>query len=301
MCRHVLKIAIFRLMARIRAKAQLTSDRQKIMTAPSVKRHTLWQILENRRWIWRKFPYPHAVATDVFKEEFYCALETQIKGILERNFVNSTEIHAHKFAHYDAYAYAVPPDVTGPLTLFTSAEWHNMLVDIAGVRACGRVNVTLHHHEIGSANGRVHNDLNPGWFYDYLTDGGIILPSHNICDYRHGFGAGVPSRKREFVRSAALLFYVCNSEWHRGDGGETGLYSSHSDPVDRPIATVPPLNNSLLFFECTPYSYHSFLSNTRASRNVIVMWLHCDANEVIGRWGDRSIVRWPDTSTLRER
>jgi 2OG-Fe(II) oxygenase superfamily len=78
--------------------------------------------------------------------------------------------------------------------------------------------------------------------------------------------------------------YLCNPDWIEGDGGETGLYGSREDPVDRPIAVVPPINNSLLMFECTPYSYHSFLSNGRSPRNSVIVWLHREKVEVLSRW-----------------
>jgi hypothetical protein len=55
---------------------------------------------------------------------------------------------------------------------------------------------------------------------------------------------------------------------------------------------VPPINNSMLLFECTPYSYHSFISNRRSVRNCLVMWLHRPKEEVTARWGETVIEKW---------
>ena len=59
-----------------------------------------------------------------------------------------------------------------------------------------------------------------------------------------------------------------------GDGGETGLYSAYQNELPL-ISRVPPLNNSLLFFEVTPLSYHSFLA-ANTTRNCFVWWYHTD-------------------------
>ncbi len=45
-------------------------------------------------------------------------------------------------------------------------------------------------------------------------------------------------------------------------------------------------------FECTPYSCHTFLTNTRNPRNNLVLWVHRTKTEAVSRWGERSIVYW---------
>jgi hypothetical protein len=39
-------------------------------------------VLANRAWLRRKQPFPHIVAHDVFKPDFYAALSAQLRGIL---------------------------------------------------------------------------------------------------------------------------------------------------------------------------------------------------------------------------
>ena len=140
----------------------------------------------------------------------------------------------------------------------------------------------------------MHNDLNPGWFVDYESGDGINVVRHEICSYTHGdiFVEGVAPK--ETVRAVVMLFYLNNPSWHPGDGGGTGLYHYQDDPVGKPAFIVPPINNSLLIFECTPYSYHSFVKNWHHPRNCVILWLHRSKDDAISRWGANKIIAWPE-------
>ena len=90
----------------------------------------------------------------------------------------------------------------------------------------------------------------------------------------------------------SLLFYLANPDWQPGDGGETGLFADIATAHRGATTAVPPINNSLVFFECTPRTWHAFISNRGKPRNSVVMWLHRRKNEVLERWGDESIEYW---------
>ena len=100
---------------------------------------------------------------------------------------------------------------------------------------------------------------------------------------------------RETMRAIAILYYLNNPEWSPGDGGQTGLYRAMSDQVDQAVVSVPPINNSLVAFECSPRSFHTFRTN-RQPRNSVVMWLHREKDEALAQWGEDSIVPWPVTT-----
>jgi hypothetical protein len=178
------------------------------------------------------------------------------------------------------------------LAFFTSRAWHDLLAELFGIRATGHVNVGLHHHAAGSDNGFPHNDLNPGWFVDYQSKSGIILAQPNHCSYTDGRALQPDVVPRALVRAAALIFYIANPEWHSSDGGDTGLYEEASNDPKRPVVVIPPINNSLVGFECTPYSFHGFIRNVRTVRNSLVMWLHQEEEDVIRRWGPGVIVNY---------
>ena len=97
------------------------------------------------------------------------------------------------------------------------------------------------------------------------------------------------------VRAVSILYYTANPPWHRGDGGQTGLYERRSDRTDQPTATVAPVNNTLLAFECTPNSSHSFISNRVSERNSVTMWLYRSDRAAVTRWGEGTLERWQES------
>jgi 2OG-Fe(II) oxygenase superfamily len=256
---------------------------------------SLSDMLASRRWWSFSDPFPHIVAQNVFTESIYRDLETAFQAILSQGLSNQASIKqlTHTMKGYDAYGMSFVPDLTGPFSVFLSRAWHDMLAILVGVKATGDISGGLHHHSIGSASGHLHNDLNPGWFVDYPRADSINISHPELCSYHHGDTYKTGLRARETIRAVAMIYYLNNPPWQPGDGGETGLYRNASNPVDQPVAAVPPLNNSLLIFECTPYSYHSFIKNRRQPRNSVILWLHRPKAEVISRWGEEKIVYWP--------
>jgi hypothetical protein len=254
----------------------------------------LADILDNRAWFNCSVPFPHVTANRVFKSEYFATLKDDYASLLARG-LSETPVKnrlSRNIGGYDAYALALPPQYDGPLSIFMSRPWHDMLAGLFEADCTGHINCGIHHHPVGSKNGWVHNDLNPCFFVDYHSPNGINVVRHDLCSYTRGrvFRAGV--RPRRLVRRVAMLFYLCNGPWFRGDGGVTGLYGSKDDAVDRPAASVPPIDNSILVFECTPYSFHSFISNPFKPRNCVIMWLHSEVSTIIARWGEGKIVEW---------
>jgi hypothetical protein len=245
---------------------------------------SLADVLASRRWWRRQKPFPHVVATDVLREEIYAELVDGFRDKLGPGgggYLSGHDIHGCE----------LNPDYEGPLTLFVGRPWHDMLANVVGVTASGHVSCGLHRHVVGSSNGFPHNDLNPGWFLDYPSDDGICLADSRLCRYTTGeLLAETTYVRRKLVRAVAAIFYLDNAPWNAGDGGTTGLYRNASDPVDQPRAVVPPVNNSLLVFECTPFSFHGFISNRRHERNSVVLWLHRSKAEVGRLWGEQAIV-----------
>jgi hypothetical protein len=267
---------------------------QRLATTP------LERVLANRHWLYRTEPFPHVTAREVFTPACYRQLEAQFRRILARGFADPASVRlepgmpGRRFARgmpgYDAYGFNFSPRLRGPLRLFVSRSWHDLLAGLLGVNATCHVNAGLHHHKVGSESGNPHNDLNPAWFVDYESPDGINLARHDLCSYTTGRPRVPGVVPRAVVRALAMIFYLNNPPWSPGDGGETALYRT---PRDDPEVMVPPINNSLVVFPCTPYSYHSFLRNVRHERNTVIMWLHRSRAEAISFWGERAIVDWP--------
>jgi hypothetical protein len=251
------------------------------------------ELLSSRRWGFRRDPFPHFLVQNVFREAVYSQLVAEFQQVLRRGF--SESVDPDKFSlvtGYDAYAVGFRSDPTHPFRIFVSRWWHDLIAKVTGVTATGDIRGGLHHHVPGSTNGAIHNDLNPGWFVDAPNEDGINVSNGALCSYHYGTTTNTALKPRESVRAVAVLLYLNNPTWAPGDGGETGLYHGADVPVEKPAVAIPPINNSMLVFECTPFSYHAFLSNLHHPRNSVIMWLHRPAFEAAGLWGDRKIVKW---------
>ncbi len=250
--------------------------------------------LQNRRWQWCSTPFPHIVAQNVFTESVYQDHAAGFKAILNRGLSDLPDPHrfSRTVSGYDAFTFNFHHDLSGSLGIFLSREWHDILASVLGISATLDVNGGFHHHAVGSASGWVHNDLNPGWFVDQSNKDRVNLSNYQLCNYHTGVRNSQETLVRETIRGAAFIYFLENPDWKPGDGGETGLYHSRRDAIDTPIIRVPPINNSMLLFECTPHSYHAFISNRRCVRNSVIMWIHRQKQDALSRWGEHSIVKW---------
>jgi len=243
-------------------------------------------LFAHRRWIRRVEPFPHIYARDVFVPEFYGRLADELTRVRR----DRPEAFGAVAADYGAIGASLTGLRDGPLALFLSRKWHDLIARVAGVATTGDVEGSVHHHPPGSPSGSPHNDLNPAWFKGSVPGPGEVRTVDPEVDLKSG--PRTPEVfARETVRAVAVLFYFGNPDWQPGDGGETALYAHiGTNPV--PALTIPPLDNSLLLFECTPRSWHTFVGNNAAARNSVVMWLHRPKEDVVRRWGGDSIAQW---------
>lgn len=246
----------------------------------------LSDVLAHRRWWTVDAPFRHLRAEEVFVPEVYDDIvatfrERKAKGDLTRSLPG-----------YDASAAAVTAGNAGGFAVFLTREWHDMVAGLLGIDATGDVIATLHHHAPGSASGSLHNDLNPGWFPQRESAahaGPIAVHDPAISNYRTG-GSAPGVATVEHIRAISLLYYLDTPADVQGGG--TGLYRSAHQSVTEPEVVVAPKNNSLIAFECTPFSFHTFISNIGRERNCLTMWLHRERSDAVALWGAGSIVRW---------
>lgn len=253
----------------------------------------LEEVIANRAWLRRAHPFPHVVARDVFTDDFYAGLAGEIRGILARGLSETPE--AHRFSRsipgYDSYGIGFDLSVGDALGLFLSPTWRDMMSSLFGIGATPYVFAGSHYHGVGSANGFIHNDFNPVWFPG-STDGGIQIPNDHVCSYTRGSGPLAGNDKVQVVRGAVVLFFLLNDGWQPGDGGDLGMFASSGASIVEPAFECPPLNNSLVAFECTPHSFHAFLTNRRLPRTSIIMWVHRTMEEALERFGPGQLEQW---------
>lgn len=246
------------------------------------------EIIANRAWRRRLWPFPYVVAEDVFVPEVAAELDEAVRKVM------AGEDMKH-MGWYDATSSSFSPGIDWPLRLFTSPGWRALVSGVLGVETAPYVSASVHHHAIASKSGSPHNDLNPVYFAVVDPVDGIVTMDVGRVNAKSGEvrvpGTGV-TRK---VRAISLIYYIANDVWHPGDGGETGLYEHSGLPAWQPTVAVPPRNNSLVAFECTPNSYHCFISNRVAERNSITMWFHRSDESAVAEWGEHTFERWPES------
>jgi hypothetical protein len=250
-------------------------------------------ILAHRTWLRRLSPFPYVIARSVFTAGFYDALASQLRGILARGLCEtpSPGRFSRNIPGYDSYGIGFDRSLPEPIAVFLSPEWRDLLSGLFGVPPVPYVFAGSHHHAAGSANGFIHNDYNPVWFPRSST-GAIQTPDNTLCSYKTGAGPLPDSAKVEVVRAVVALFFLLNDGWRPGDGGEIGLFSSAASSLKEPSFLCPPVNNSLIAFECTPNSFHAFLKNTRLPRTSIIMWTHRLTEDAVSCWGERDLENW---------
>jgi hypothetical protein len=250
-------------------------------------------ILANRAWLRRSWPFPHIVARNVFKPDFYSALSRQMGEILGGGLsdVAARDRFSRNIPGYDAYGIGLDHTVPEPAAIFLSPGWRDLISDLFRITRTPYVFAGAHHHAIGSKNGFIHNDFNPVWF---LRSSGseIQIPRQELCAYKTGEGLAADADKVEVVRGAVVIIFLLNDGWQRGDGGETGLFESSQSCIAEPDVRCSPENNSLLAFECTPYSFHAFQRNRKLPRTSLIMWVHRPLEEATAKYGASRLERW---------
>ena len=217
-------------------------------------------------------PFPHIIADNFFKKDFYDSLCALLNGKLNEGLEESR--NNKKFSRFDRYdAYSWNPDPRGgmPMALFNSPEWEKYITDFFGIKPSHDLDTCFHHHLAGSQDGWAHNDFNVCSFKeDRLPNG--MNPWHHQCVYADDTLDRQPET-RKAMRAIALLFYLNNDPaWRDGDGGETGVYASYD--TGKLLKKIAPINNRLFAFRISPSSFHGFLSNKKKARNTINQWFH---------------------------
>jgi hypothetical protein len=244
-------------------------------------------------WIRYTRPFPWVHGRDVFTAAAVDDLRTGLAELRSRGLstVDDPARLSRNMANSDAYSWNLPVDVGPPFDAFCSASWHALIGALFGVETTGDVNVAVHLHQPHSANGSIHRDLGEGWFSDQPRPDGANLMDLRRCSYTSCRAApGVTVRRT--ARAVTMIYYLGNSDWTPSDGGCTGLYQHRDDNLAGPTARVEPGDNSLLIFENTPQSWHSYLGNAGKERTSVILWLHRTVEDAERRWGNGIVSSW---------
>jgi hypothetical protein len=236
------------------------------------------EVLANRRWTLRRKPFRHIVARHVFHEEAYRSIVKSFESSIK------DPVMMHYNEQHDFIGGPLTADTHGPLSLFLSPRFHAIFIRAFNLDYNGLASAGLHRHLPGSRSGFPHNDISPEQ---------LGAPGSAIETVPDGDPLGQASKSGKSVRAAAILFYLNNDAWQVTDGGGTGLYRHWSNPVDDPVVLAPPCGNTILAFECSPYSYHSFTFNNR-QRDSVIVFLHRSLDSYLQQWGVDGIMQYAD-------
>lgn len=278
-------------------RAIYKTERTALIDVP--RKYFLQNIIRNRRWERHEYPFPHIYAQGVFHQKFYKELQTEFQSIVDKGLYEESRrgMMSRSISGYDAYGLALTKEM-GALSVFLEQEWHDTQAALFNVKGTGYVNSGLHYHMPGSLSGAIHTDLNPVWFTTQGGKGRIRTSIDALCDYKTGAGPVSEDTKINVVRGVVVLFYLNNKAWFEGDGGETGLYTGYKDDINNPTKKIPPYDNSLIMYECTPKSFHSFLSNTKKPRSSVIMWVHRPLEEAVEAFGTEHFEYWREGVAL---
>ena len=254
------------------------------------------ELSDHGRWHQHEWPFRHYQATRVFDEATYASLTEAFLPILKASESGSEGRYrmVRSRAEYDARMLSVDAELATQFKPLFSAQWIRFLYGFFGLPYVDRLSGGLHSSNPGARTGAIHNDLCMAYFDESIDQQGpFLFPDHSRCEYYTGRKIVPDARPVPYARAVALIYYLCNDNWRPGCGGETALYGAARSGPRTVTRLVPPVNNSLLMFECSPHSYHGFITNPGMRRNSIVMWLHCTEKNAIERWGDNLQRRAP--------
>ena len=244
-------------------------------------------------WRERSYPFRHYVADSVLDPDQYARVAAEFSRI-ERGLDPDSSVRLSKSRNYDALTFGMRASVAAGFRPLFEKHWIDQLADLVGIKAVPALDAGLHHVPQGSRSGWIHSDCCSAWFNGPVPQKQrrIVFPDRRMCDYFSGEPKHPEARPAEYVRAATMIFYLRNEGWEAGMGGETGLYAGSKASYGGEVL-VPPVDNTLVLFECSPHSYHRLIANPGKPRNSIVLWLHSTVEESAKRWSSGVMRRGP--------
>lgn len=235
------------------------------------------EIIDNHPTKIFKSPFPHVHIENFFKPEFYkdcCDFFNSILGKGLSDEFNPYKFSRYSFEYYNAFFWQMPQQSSSPISEFLSIKWVEYFSDLFGVELTNEVSFELRHHKADinpSITSYVHNDFYVVGFPKNIPNKNELFQYYFQCPY---LLASPEDEKlvNKRMRSVVAFIYLNNEPWKEENGGSTALYRSTN--LDKEIKRIPPISNSMLAFEITPCSYHSYVNNNTVNRNTIMLWFH---------------------------
>jgi hypothetical protein len=241
----------------------------------------------NGEWWEVSRPFCHFRAAKVFDAASYDTIAKNFSKLLEPATAEDYELPKFIRGVYEGeLILGVNERIAETFSVIFSENVIRTLHKLLGLPFIPRIDAEMHSHQKGSPSGYIHTDYNASWFDESSeSHHAFMFPNRLRCDYFTGRAKVASAVPKEYPRAATLIFYLCNDGWTSSDGGETGLYNGAQQTIDTCVSLIPPINNSLLLFRCSPHSYHRFVTNPGRTRNSIVLRLHTTTEFARSSWG----------------
>jgi hypothetical protein len=218
-------------------------------------------------------PYRHIVIRNLLKEKPYNEMCHSAKDVLKQS---SPSFKYHGGVTYSAcMATLTPENMKDGYDFFGSPEWKNCVSKLFNIQFNKLIMLSAHHHTAPSKSGWVHADLSICSYNDDENRSIIIGP--NGANYIDDTANRQP-KSTKCVRRVACLYYFNNKEdITEQDGGSTAIYDASGKKM---VKKVIPENNSVLLFEISPTSYHTYVGAT-FDRTALVHWFHSSISQYV--------------------
>lgn len=241
-------------------------------------------------------PFKYYVLRDVFNENIYksivknCILSTANTPVYA-DTAGATSNYRGRLQNISSESIGLGSD------FFVSDTWKNFNMKMFNLMLTEYIALSFHVHDAPAQKGFTHTDFNICSFSEKPDN-----KDYQLIDVVN-YASDKDDHFIKMMRSAAFLYYFNNhsDSINTGDGG-TDIF----DHNKKLCSTVNATNNSLLCFEVTPESYHSFAGSTY-QRSALVGWLHSTPVKAIHRnidlvkklYKQNGIFseKWPNSST----
>jgi len=240
------------------------------------------------KWQEYKSPFRHYTAKDVLGEnEYLKTLNAFNECIIKKKETLLRDGHKQNqyYEKYDAIISAVTNQNIDGFSSLISYSFVEALGQLIKFPFNGLLDAAIHSHPLNSRSGWIHTDYCSAWFNDpSFNQHCFCFADRSKCDYFSGKKLKDDAMPVEYARVGTLIYFLGNDKWQTGYGGETVLFNSSVKTSNTRTKFIAPENNTLLFFECSPHSYHSFITNVVQPRNSIIFWLHCTVEDAQQKW-----------------
>lgn len=223
------------------------------------------------------FPFNHVTILNAFEP----LVVENLESVFNRNVAKSAPIG--KVGETGEYFYSAvnyTPDLldinNSAISILASNALRELVCSILNVQTVPALMLGSHRHNPPSRDGWIHTDCA---IVSFPPDGPRVN-GFNVFQPNTGCNYSDDSRDRQptslkLARSVACLYYFGNRDWQQGDGGETALFA-----IDRmsPVKKVAPIHNTLLAFEISPVSFHSYQACPNHTRDSFIWWYHSNVS-----------------------